>query len=162
MICRYDARVKAKTTGGGKGGGGLGDLEQFAYVPPLTEGLKNYFEGDLNLRTDLKYNQMGRVNPWNFGTSRAKAIAVLARLRAAMEKDENLRVFVACGYCDLATPFVAAKYTMATLGPKPLQDRVTLAYYDGGHMMYTVRQSHERLKDDMAKFILGHEREATR
>ena len=46
-------------------------------------------------------------------------------------------------------------YTVANLGPKALQDRVTISYYEGGHMMYTVKESHQRLKEDMSRFIAG-------
>jgi carboxypeptidase C (cathepsin A) len=156
VIGRYDSRVKAKTSGMGKGG--LGDPSNALTSAPLAECMKSYLTDDLKVQTDLKYNMMGKVNPWNFGTSRGKA-TVVPRLREAMEKDSSLRVFVACGYCDLATPYFAAKYTMANLGgPKRLQERITLAYYEGGHMMYTVKQSHERLKEDMARFIAGRER----
>lgn len=149
LIGRYDGRVKATVTGKG----GFGDPSATLTSEPLAESMKTYLSTDLKLETDLKYNMMGRVNPWNFGTSRGKA-TVVPRLREAMEKDAGLRVFVACGYCDLATPYAAAKYSLANLGgAKELQDRITFAYYEGGHMMYTVKESHQRLKEDMARFI---------
>jgi carboxypeptidase C (cathepsin A) len=154
LIGRYDARVKAKSTGGK---GGFGDPSSALTSPPLAECLNSYLTEDLGLRTNLKYNTLARVGVWNYGMPRGKA-TVVPRLKAAMEKDENLRVFVAAGYADLATPYLAAKYTMENLGPPALRDRVTMAYYEGGHMMYTVRESHKRLKDDMARFIAGKER----
>jgi carboxypeptidase C (cathepsin A) len=155
VIGRYDARIKAKSAGTGKGG--VSDPSSALTSAPLAECMKSYLTEDLKLQTELKYNMSGKVNPWNFGTARGKA-TVVPRLREAMEKDSALRVFVACGYCDLATPFSAAKYTMGNLGgPKALQDRVKIAYYEGGHMMYTVKESHQRLKEDMARFIAGRE-----
>ena len=156
VIGRYDGRVKAKATGGGKGG--APDPSSALTSAPLAEGMKTYLAESLGLKTELKYNMTGKVNPWNFGQPRGKA-TVVPRLREAMEKDSSLRVFVACGYCDLATPYSVAKYTMANLGgPKALQDRITIVCYEGGHMMYTVRESHQKLKDDMAKFITAPER----
>ncbi len=155
LIGRYDARVKAKSTGGGKGGGG--DPSSALTSAPVADCLKTYFTEDLGIKTDLKYNALVRVN-WNFGPARGKA-TVVPRLREAMDKDGSLRVFVACGYCDLATPYSVAKYTMANLGgPKELQERITFGFYEGGHMMYTVRESHQKLKDDMARFITAPER----
>ncbi|HEX4612738.1 MAG TPA: hypothetical protein VH092_31375 [Urbifossiella sp.] len=153
VIGRYDARVKAKTGGGGGGkGGGFGDPSSALTSAPLADCLKNYFAADLGIKTELKYNSLARVN-WNFGPSRGKA-TVVPRLREAMEKDGGLRVFVACGYCDLATPYSVAKYTLANLGgPADLQGRITFGFYEGGHMMYTVRESHQKLKEDMARFI---------
>jgi carboxypeptidase C (cathepsin A) len=156
LIGRYDGRVKAKSSGNGKGGGG--DPSATLISAPLAECMNSYLADKLEIKTDLKYNMTGKVNPWNFGPSRGKA-TVVPRLREAMEKDSSLRVFVACGYCDLATPYSVAKYTMANLGgPKSLQDRITINCYEGGHMMYTVKESHQRLKEDMARFILAPER----
>ncbi|MFO0799462.1 MAG: hypothetical protein U0804_18490 [Gemmataceae bacterium] len=149
LIGRYDARVKAKLVAGGKG---FGDPSSALTSPPLAECLNTYLTGDLGIKTELKYNSLVPVR-WNFGPSRGKA-TVVPRLREAMEKDANLRVFVACGYCDLATPYAGAKYSLANLGgPAELQGRVSFGYYDGGHMMYTVRESHQRLKEDLARFI---------
>jgi carboxypeptidase C (cathepsin A) len=149
LIGRYDARVKAKLVAGK---GGFGDPSSALTSPPLAECLKTYFADDLGIKTELKYNSLVPVR-WNFGPSRGKA-TVVPRLREAMEKDPALRVFVACGYCDLATPFAAARYSLANLGgPPELQGRIAFGFYDGGHMMYTVRESHQRLKEDMARFI---------
>jgi carboxypeptidase C (cathepsin A) len=156
VIGRYDSRIKATTTGGGRGG--LSDPSNALMSGPLAECMKKYLAEDLNLKTDLKYNMLSRVNPWNFGMPRGKA-SVIPQLRLAMEKDNSLRVFVACGYCDLATPFCCAKYTVAHLGPQAIQDRVKISFYEGGHMMYTVKQSHQKLKEDMARFIASSEPE---
>jgi carboxypeptidase C (cathepsin A) len=152
-IGRYDSRVKA-TVGGGKGGGkgGGGDPSNSLTSPAFTACVNNYLAEDLNCKTDLKYNISGQVNPWNYGVPRNKA-TVVPRLRSAMEKDPSFRVFVACGYCDLATPFSAAKWTMAQLYGPTMQDRITIACYEGGHMMYTVRASHLKLREDMVRFI---------
>jgi carboxypeptidase C (cathepsin A) len=153
-IGRYDARVTGKAGGGkgGKGGGGGGDPSNALTSPAFTQCINNYLADELNCKTDLKYNVSGQVNPWSYGVPRNKA-TVVPRLRSAMEKDKSFRVFVACGYCDLATPYSAAKWTMAQLSPPDMQNRITLAYYDGGHMMYTIRASHKKLREDMLKFI---------
>jgi carboxypeptidase C (cathepsin A) len=78
---------------------------------------------------------------------------VVSRLRSAMEKDPAFRVLVLCGYNDLATPYAAAKWTMAQLYGPTMQERITIRYYEGGHMMYTVRESHKALRSDMVRFI---------
>jgi carboxypeptidase C (cathepsin A) len=71
-----------------------------------------------------------------------------------MAKNPSLRVFVGSGYYDLATPYLATNYTFNHLGLEAGQaNRVTLSYYDGGHMMYTDKGSLVRLKADLAKFF---------
>ena len=54
-----------------------------------------------------------------------------------MTTNPALKVYVANGYFDLATPFLASEYTFTHLGlDKSLQDNITMAYYGAGHMMY--------------------------
>ena len=78
---------------------------------------------------------------------------VRERLRSALEKDKSLRVLVASGYCDLATPFAGTNYTFAHMGPRALMDQVTMTYYDAGHMHYTHEPSRKKLRDDLVKFM---------
>jgi carboxypeptidase C (cathepsin A) len=71
-----------------------------------------------------------------------------------MIKNPDLRLFVASGYYDLATPFAATEYTVDHLVQEPaLGDRFTMTYYDAGHMMYIHQQSLEKLKRDAGKFF---------
>ncbi|HEY1380855.1 MAG TPA: hypothetical protein VGF55_28900, partial [Gemmataceae bacterium] len=97
-----------------------------------------------------------RVQPWDYGTARNRYLNVAPTLRAAMTKNRDLKLFVASGYYDLATPFAAANYTLAHMGLDPSQrPRVTTGYYEAGHMMYTHRPSHEKLRRDLAAFFRG-------
>ena len=156
VIGRYDSHVKAKTKAGGKGGkgGGNADPSMALLQGPFGDSIRNYLTNELQYETDLKYNTSVPMQGWNYGkegTNRYPSVA--ARLRAALEKDRKLRVFVASGYSDLATPFYATKYTFAHLGPRALMDRVTLAYYPSGHMIYTHQPSLRKLGDDLHKFM---------
>ncbi|MCE2473416.1 MAG: peptidase S10, partial [Anaerolineae bacterium] len=76
--------------------------------------------------------------------------------RAAFAKNPFMRVLVAQGYYDLATPFQAAYYSLAHMGlDRALRDNVTIAEYDAGHMMYLHEPSLAKLKADAAAFIAG-------
>jgi carboxypeptidase C (cathepsin A) len=58
------------------------------------------------------------------------------------------------GYYDLATPLFATEYTFDHLGFEPgYKQRVTMKYYEAGHMMYVRRVDREQLKKDVAAFI---------
>ena len=66
----------------------------------------------------------------------------------------HLKVFVANGYYDLATPFGATKYTFARAQFEPeIRKNVSMGFYEGGHMMYMDRRAHGKLKNDLAAFI---------
>ena len=71
-----------------------------------------------------------------------------------MTINPHLKVFVANGYYDLATPFFATEYTFSRLGLDPsLRGNVSMGYYEAGHMMYIHVPSLEKLKADLAKFV---------
>jgi len=119
-----------------------------------TATLNNYVRKELGFESDLPYEILtSRVQPWDFGSARNRYLNVAPTLRQAMTRNRDLRVFVACGYYDLATPYFAADYTVSHLGLDPaVSDHVTLAYYEAGHMMYVHRPSFEKLRKDMAAF----------
>ena len=75
-------------------------------------------------------------------------------LRGAMTANPFLRVFVANGYFDLATPYFATRYTFNHLGlDAGLEKNVSMAYYPAGHMMYIHQPSLIQLKADLARFV---------
>jgi carboxypeptidase C (cathepsin A) len=71
-----------------------------------------------------------------------------------MAKNPYMKIFVAAGYYDMATPFYAAEYTVSALNLDPsLRKNVSFAYYPAGHMMYIEKGSLKKLKDDAAAFM---------
>ena len=72
-------------------------------------------------------------------------------LRDAMISNPHLKVLVANGIYDLATPFFAAEYTINQMDlPGQLRENITLTYYLAGHMMYFHPPSLAKLKADVA------------
>ena len=71
-----------------------------------------------------------------------------------MSQNPYLKIFVANGYYDLATPYFATEYTFNHLEIEPsLQQNITMAWYEAGHMMYVHPPSLVQIKADMATFI---------
>jgi carboxypeptidase C (cathepsin A) len=65
-----------------------------------------------------------------------------------------LKVLVANGYYDLATPYCATGYTLDHLGLEPsLQENLSVAHYEAGHMMYIDTPALKQMKKDLAEFI---------
>jgi carboxypeptidase C (cathepsin A) len=60
---------------------------------------------------------------------------------------------VAAGYFDFATPFFDAEYTLFRHGID--MTRVTMTYYEAGHMMYLHGPSREAVAADIRAFIRG-------
>jgi carboxypeptidase C (cathepsin A) len=91
---------------------------------------------------------------WKFEEHENRYVEVAETLRKAMTLNPHLKVFVANGYFDLATPYFATEYTFNHLGlPAELQANVSMGYYEAGHMMYVHLPSLAKLKEDLAQFI---------
>jgi carboxypeptidase C (cathepsin A) len=70
-----------------------------------------------------------------------------------MTVNPSLKVYVANGYYDLATPFFASEYTFNHLGLDPsLRNNIEMHYYEAGHMMYIHKPSLVQQKQDLAAF----------
>lgn len=119
-----------------------------------TGALNNYLRTELNYRSDLPYEILTGVSPWSYEPAgRARYVNVAERLRGAMAANPHLRVFLASGYYDLATPHFASDYTFNTMQlEESLQDNYETHYYEAGHMMYLHRPSIEKLKADLDAF----------
>ena len=65
-----------------------------------------------------------------------------------------MKLFIAEGYYDLATPPASVDYSVNHMRlPKELQSNVTTKLYEGGHMMYIYEPSMEQLRKDLAEFF---------
>ena len=75
-------------------------------------------------------------------------------LQNALAKNPHLKVLVASGYYDLATPYRGAEYTLAHMGLDPSQrGNIKVEEYESGHMMYLHGPSLAKLKGDVAAFF---------
>ena len=120
-----------------------------------TAAFNCYVRTTLKYKSDLPYEILtGNVQPWNYSRFQNQYVNVAEPLRQAMTRNPYLKVFVANGYYDLATPFFATEYTFEHLGLDPsLQANVAMSYYEAGHMMYLHKQSLAKLKSDLAGFM---------
>ena len=151
-VGRYDSRLKGLDADGA-GSRPESDPSYSAVHGAFTASLNPYVRRDLKFDSDLKYEVLSnRVHPWDFG-ARNSYLNVAGQLGSAMRKNGSLRVFVASGYYDLATPFAATDYTFRHLGLDADQrKRISTHYFEAGHMMYIHKSSHEKLCADLVEF----------
>src|SRR3954447_9267840 len=96
--------------------------------------MNNYTRKELQYKNDLPYEALTYVGPWELSSN--KFLDVSETLRSAISQNPYLKVWIACGYYDLATPFFAAEYTVHHMSLRPeQQNRISLTYYEAGHMM---------------------------
>ena len=140
----------------------LGVTENPEYDPLLTNitgpymaTFYEYVRNELKFESDLPYETLsGFVHPWSYADFENQYVNVAETLRAAMTHNPYLKIFVANGYYDLATPYFATEYTFNHLGlDENLRKNISMEYYDAGHMMYIHVPSLKQMKTDLAEFI---------
>ena len=92
--------------------------------------------------------------PWDYEEFKNAYVDVSETLREAMSRNRFMRVFVANGYYDLATPHFATEHTLAHLGlDAKLAGNIEMAYYEGGHMMYVHLGELSAMAEDIRRFV---------
>ncbi len=154
-------RLDSRYTGADRDDAGEGyefDPSMSAIQGNYTGAFNHYIRHDLGFESDLTYEILtGRVQPWDYGRSgNNQYVNVAERMRSAMQQLPSLKIFVAAGYYDLATPYFAADYTIDHLMLRPeLRSNIETKYYDAGHMMYVRRADREKLRSDLAQWYRG-------
>jgi len=154
---RLDSRFKRfnGNLGFSEDEGFFSDPSYSAIQGPYTETLNNYVSKELGFRSDLIYEIIThRIRGWKTGKYEGRYVNVSDTLAKAMTTNPYLKIFVASGYYDLATPYFATKYTFDHLFlPENLKKNITFKYYNAGHMMYINLISLKKLKKDLDAFI---------
>ena len=122
----------------------------------FTSAANDYLRRILGWEGDDSYEilnlDVNRAWKWNIDQKMGYPEAMVD-LRKAMVSNPHLRVLMVNGVFDLATPFFAAEYTADHLGlPPELRQRVELAYYGAGHMMYFHPPSLDQLRADLTRW----------
>jgi carboxypeptidase C (cathepsin A) len=126
----------------------------------------DYYHGELKFGQGATYRttnfDIGQHWKWTHQTPLGEQPVVNSDvdLAEALVKDANLKVLVLNGYYDLATPFSATEYMMAHLGiPAELSARISMKYYEAGHMMYVHPPSIAKMKKDIDVFLDATQRQ---
>lgn len=149
MVGRIDSRYTGPVTSG--------DLDSGA-SDPSSNGIQEAFTGAyldyasrvLQYRTDKPYVTLSSdVNlKWDMEESNS-VLMQQTIIRDCMSKNELLKVWVVCGYYDLATPFYAAEWVYSHIFLNPeLQDNLRFTYYQAGHMFYLHEPSLKQFRKD--------------
>ncbi|NEZ68229.1 peptidase S10 [Leptolyngbyaceae cyanobacterium CCMR0082] len=130
------------------------DPAVYAIQPPFTTTFNDYVRRSLGIETDLNYEVISwAVNKaWQWENGELPTTA--AALREAIAKNPFMKVFVAQGYYDLATPHLATDYTLAHMNLDPtLRDNIQVKCYEAGHMFYLDESCLAAFKADVDRFL---------
>ena len=131
------------------------DPSYAAIYGPYAAAINNYLRQDLEYANELPYHPISEdVRPWNWGNQ--GYVNVAETLRDAINKNNYLRVMIANGHYDLATPYFATLYTVNHMNlPEALRKNIVMKYYEAGHMMYIHKESRKKLRDDAYEFYMN-------
>jgi carboxypeptidase C (cathepsin A) len=124
-----------------------------ATVPLWTSAFVQYAQDELGFKSDATYRLLNREvrGKWDFGTSptRQGYAGVLDDIQNARAANRALEVFIATGYTDLITPYLAPSYLVNQLPPLEGASPIVIEDYAGGHMLYLRPDTRRALKRDV-------------
>jgi carboxypeptidase C (cathepsin A) len=130
------------------------DPSMLAIRPPYTTTFNNYVRSELEVATDLTYEILSMNVNLKWEWEKGDLPSTGETLRSAMAKNPYMKVFVAQGYYDLATPHFATEYMITHMNIDPeLRENVQMVNYPAGHMFYLDLESLAAFKKDMEAFI---------
>jgi len=151
----------------------LDRLSKEAEYDPQSNAISSAYTTAINqyLRTELKYGTeqtyLPGVNDPNFrwdlrhqapggppGNDVFGGYNVMPDLATTMKANPKMKIMLAGGYYDLATPFFEGMYEMRHLPiPQALHANISYHYYPAGHMVYVNEGVLKQFHDDVASFV---------
>lgn len=131
------------------------DPSMSSIMGPYMSTFATYLRGKLGYKTDMEYCIFNGVKkPWNWGSAGEGPPDTSEALRQAMAKNPYMKVMIASGFYDLATPYFGTEYTFSHMGlDREVRSNVAIRYYESGHMMYIDETSLADLTRDVAGFL---------
>jgi carboxypeptidase C (cathepsin A) len=137
------------------------DPSAYAIAAAYTAAMNDYLTRTLKVEMDRPYvafNEEALKN-WDWYGTKDKNkpprwpgyVNVAPELGRVQRENPALKVLMANGLYDLATPFFAVENSVAGNGIDP--KRIEMAYYESGHMMYVHEPSLKRLMADFRRLV---------
>lgn len=152
-VGRLDGRFTAFAIDGG--------AERVAFDPSeanirnsFTPVLNDYVRRELGYEDDMVYYILGGgIGRWA-PQAPGSPTDVTPALERAFAKNPHMKLYVAMGYYDTATPYFPVEYTLAHLAISPEARRnITTGYFAAGHMVYIDQPSMAKLRSDLREFL---------
>jgi carboxypeptidase C (cathepsin A) len=164
MIGRYDGRMTAHRIVDEQSACrdimSYPDPSFYSISGAFTSAFQAYLSNDLHWKKGEPYVVISdNVHPWNWTVDAQPSagcgyLSFMQDFRVALVKNPSLKVFVAAGYYDLATPYFSQEYSLThLLFPHELQRNITFKGYEAGHMMYLDESSRAALFKDLVEFV---------
>lgn len=147
---RYDASVTGFDSHPDSSFYHFGDPSAEPLFAPLTSAAVDHTTRKLNWRPDGSYNlfNASAEKGWDWGRGLNPPESI-GQLRRILARDVKMKLLVAHGLFDLATPYFGSKILLDQLPAYATPDRVKLVVYPGGHMFYSRDASRKAFRDEV-------------
>jgi len=147
---RYDASVMGFDPYPDSNYAQFGDPSGDPLMAPLTSAAVDLITRKLNWRPDGSYHLLNDAvgGAWNYGRGREPTESI-SQLRRAMALDPTMKLLVAHGLFDLATPYFGTRIALDQLPAYAGPDRVKFVVYPGGHMFYSREDARKALREEV-------------
>lgn len=153
VIGRFDGRIIGPDLDRATDRSGTSDPSYYRVAGGFTATFNDYIRNELKYETERNYGILVGVR-WNYDRTNNNYLYIADDLRQAMAENPKLKVYVAAGYYDLATPYHAAEYTLNHAITHPdARRRLTIGHFESGHMIFTHRESLEKLRGELVEFF---------
>ncbi|PTR12413.1 MULTISPECIES: S10 family peptidase [unclassified Novosphingobium] len=137
------------------------DPQSAAISSAYISAFNAYARDSLHYATQATYKPFAGLTEWDMthrlpdgSRSESGPLNVMPDLANAMKQNPQLKVLLAGGYYDLATPYFEGLFETRHLPmPQSLQGNISFAYYPSGHMVYANEASLKGFHDATAAFI---------
>ena len=131
------------------------DPSMTAIMPPYTSVFNDYIRRELSVDTDMHYTVMlGEKLRKKWEWEKGKLPSTGEKLRGGLAVNPHMKVMVAQGRYDLATPQMATSYMLSHMNVDPeLRANISLRSYPAGHMFYLDAKALARFGSDSREFI---------
>ena len=148
---------------GRKAGGGVAlNVQRYLNAPayfdtPKGRAVERYFAEDLGLRDTGPYTNLALVGGDNWDTNDGAPrqpfdnVDMATRLAEDVAQNPRLRVMMAAGYFDLATPWFASQSVLATHDLPAT--RVVRRHYKSGHGILNDQEATQLYRQDLRDFV---------
>ena len=112
--------------------------------------INDYLRRELGFKSERPYKTSSNLwKNWSYKEYENSFLQQQAIIRDDMAKNKDLKVWVLCGYYDLATPFFAAEWVYDHIFLEPeYQKNLSFTYYPSGHMIYLHKPSLVQFRKD--------------
>jgi len=133
-------------------------------APAFTAGFMHYYTNDLGFKKERDYVVSGGLyTDWDWLHTLPSGQKTLITntaidLATTMTLYPHMKVLIQQGYFDLATPHFVMRYVVNHMDlDQEQRDRIEIAMYEAGHMMYVHPPSLAKYKADLARFVLEND-----